>query len=64
MNDQSPDEKWKAQIIKLKVMFPFLEEDDFAYDYGMKDVMLNRLQDKLGKNREELNEILAAMPEE
>jgi hypothetical protein len=64
MNNQSPDEKWKNQVNKLKEMYPSLEEDDFTYDYGMKDVMLNRLQDKLGKNREELNEMLAAIPSE
>lgn len=61
MNNQAPEEKWKLQVAQLQEIYPFLHEEDFIYDYGMKDVMLDKLQEKLGKNREELNEMLAAM---
>jgi hypothetical protein len=61
MNNQSPDDKWKIQVEKLKEMYPFLVEDDFTYDYGMKDVMLDKLQVKLGKDRDQLNEIISAI---
>jgi hypothetical protein len=58
MNDKSPDKKWIDQIAELKVLFPFLQDDDFQYDYGRKEDMLNALQIKLGKDRVELNELL------
>lgn len=61
MSNQSPDEKWIIQVDKLKETYPFLDEDDFTYDYGMRDVMLDKLQNKLGKNRDELNEMLGAI---
>lgn len=61
MNNETPDEKWIIQVKELKAMYPFLEAEDFTFDYGMKDVTLNKLQLKLGKNREELNEILDAL---
>jgi hypothetical protein len=35
-----------------------LVNDDLRYDYGMKEVMLTRLQLKLGKSREGLNSLL------
>lgn len=40
-------------------MFPELGEEDFKYAYGMKDAMLTRLQEKLGKSRSELNELIS-----
>jgi hypothetical protein len=54
----SPDQRWKMQKAKLQLKFPHLNEDDFKYDYGMKDTMMDNLQAKLGKTRDELNELL------
>jgi hypothetical protein len=34
--------------------FSQLNDEDFRYDYGMKEVMMTKLQAKLGKSREEL----------
>ena len=39
-------------------MFPDLQENDFLYDYGGKEAMMNKLQTKIGKTRSELNELL------
>jgi hypothetical protein len=62
MNDiRNPDDLWKIQKSKLKLLFRHLHDDDFYYDYGKKDVMLEQLQAKLGKSREELNALLAGL---
>jgi hypothetical protein len=39
-------------------MFPELNDEDFKYDYGMKERMLANLQMKLGISRSELNELI------
>lgn len=55
---KSPDELWRIQKAKLLLRFSQLDEEDFHYDYGMKEVMMSKLQVKLGKSREELNACL------
>ena len=57
----TPDRRWKGQKTKLKLLFNHLDDDDFKYDYGKKEVMMTTLQAKLGKSREELNVLLAAL---
>ena len=57
----NPEELWTVQKAKLRLVFTHLHEDDFRYDYGKKDVMLDSLQKKLGKTREELNAILLGL---
>ena len=59
MNDETPEQKWKIQTAKLHELFPFLQDEDFHFDYGMKEVMMNKLQEKIGKSREQLNELLS-----
>ena len=62
MNDiKNPEELWTIQKAKLKLLFNHLHEEDFHYDYGKKDVMLEQLQAKLGKTREELNVLLLGL---
>jgi hypothetical protein len=62
MNDiKNPEELWTLQKAKLKLRFTHLDDEDFQYDYGKKDVMLDLLQKKLGKSREELNHILLVL---
>lgn len=61
VDGRSPDEKWTDQVSKMKIKFTFLRDQDFRFDYGKKDVMLNSLQAKLGKDRQELNEMLGDM---
>jgi hypothetical protein len=58
---QTPDQNWRRQKAKLKLMFAHLDNVDFYYDYGMKDVMMTNLQVKLGKSREELNTLLTQL---
>lgn len=52
---KNPDALWAYQKAKLSLLFPHLHADDFYYDYGKKDVMLEQLHAKLGKSRNELN---------
>lgn len=62
MNDiKKPEDLWTLQKAKLKLLFTHLHDEDFQYDYGKKDEMLESLQKKLGKSREELNEILLGL---
>lgn len=60
-NALAPEENWNRQKAKLNAMFPVLDSDDLRYDYGMKEVMLNNLQVKLGLSREDLNFLLAKL---
>jgi hypothetical protein len=59
--EKNPEELWRMQKAKLQLLFTHLHEEDFRYDYGKKDVMLDKLQAKLGKSREELNTILLSL---
>jgi hypothetical protein len=62
MNDiTNPEELWAVQKGKLRTLFSNLDEEDFRYDYGKKDMMLESLQKKLGKTREELNLLLSEL---
>ena len=61
MKNESPDKKWTEQLSKLKVKFPFLQDEDFHYDYGRKEEMLTALQNRLNKDRVALNELLDAL---
>lgn len=53
-----PNERWRVQKEKLLRNFSYLTERDFHFDYGMRDVMMTKLQAKLGKSRDELNALL------
>jgi hypothetical protein len=57
----NPGNAWRMQKAKLLLKFTHLNESDFYYDYGMKDVMMRRLEAKLGKSRDELNTLLGKL---
>lgn len=50
---------WQIQKGRLKQLFTNLSDKDLLYIDGKKDEMLGRLQEKLGKTKEELNEIIS-----
>ena len=52
---------WNEQKGKLKQKYANLTDDDLLFAEGKKDEMLGRLQKKLGKSKEELNKIIAAL---
>jgi hypothetical protein len=60
-NIKEPDQRWHIQKEKLLLRFSYLNESDFRYDYGMKEVMMCKLQAKLGKSRDELNSLILTL---
>lgn len=49
---------WNETKGKLKKKFAQLTDDDLLYQEGREDELLGRLQQKLGKTRAEIDEIL------
>jgi uncharacterized protein YjbJ (UPF0337 family) len=52
---------WNEQKSKLKTKFAVLTDNDLMFAEGKKDEMLAKLQAKLGKSKDELQKIIAAM---
>jgi len=61
MNKSQVKGNWNEQKGKLKQKFAILTDDDLMFAEGKKDVMLGRLQIKLGKSKEELNKLMAEL---
>jgi len=49
---------WNEQKSKLRAKFPTLTDADLHYEAGNRDVMFTKLQNKLGKTREELDTVM------
>lgn len=45
---------WREQKILLKRRFPILSDDDFLFEDGKKETMLQKLEEKLGISKPEL----------
>ena len=52
---------WKEIKGKLKQKFAKLENSDLLIPDGKKDEMLDRLQAKLGKSKEEIQKIISEL---
>jgi uncharacterized protein YjbJ (UPF0337 family) len=61
MNSEEVRGSWNEQKGRLKQKFAVLTDNDLLFVDGKKDEMLGRLQIKLGKSKEELLKILAAI---
>lgn len=61
MNTTGLKGNWEEQKGKLKQKFALLTDNDVMLLEGKKEEMLGRLQIKLGKTKEELQEIIAAL---
>jgi uncharacterized protein YjbJ (UPF0337 family) len=61
MNTIEAKGNWKEQKGKLKMKFAALLDNDLLFEEGKKDEMFGRLQVKLGKSKEELLKIIAAL---
>lgn len=59
MNKQEIQGNWNEQKGKLKQLFASLSDEDLLLQEGKKDEMLGKIQKKLGKTKEELNQIIA-----
>lgn len=61
MNTTELKGNWNEQKGKLKQKFAELTDNDLMFAEGKKDEMLGRLQIKLGKTKEELHKLIAAL---
>ena len=52
---------WNEQKGKLKQKFANLTDNDLMFAEGKKEEMLGNLQIKLGKTKEELRDLIAAL---
>lgn len=52
---------WKERKGKLRQKFGFISETDLLFEEDRKEEMLAKLQIKLGKTKEELIKIIAAL---
>lgn len=61
MNTTQLKENWEEQKGKLKQKFSTITDNDLIYLEGKKEEMLEKLQIKLGKTKEELQKILKSI---
>jgi hypothetical protein len=54
-------ENWNDQKLKLKKKFPTLTDKDLFFTIGRKNEMLANLQIKLGKSKEEWQQIIESL---
>lgn len=55
--------KWNSIKGRLKSEFAHLTDDDLSFAEGKEEELLGRLQQKLGKTKEELREMIARLGE-
>ena len=61
MNTTELKGNWNEQKGKLKKKFAVLTDNDLMFEEGKKEEMFGKLQIKLGKSKEELDKIIAAL---
>ncbi len=59
MNTTELKGNWNEQKGKLKQKYANLTDDDLMFADGKKDEMYGKLQKKLGKTREELDDVMS-----
>lgn len=61
MNTLQIKGNWNETAGKLKQQFANLTDDDLLYKKGKEEELLGRLQNKLGKTKEELRKIISKL---
>jgi uncharacterized protein YjbJ (UPF0337 family) len=61
MNTTELNGNWNEQKGRLKQKFAFLTDNDLLFEEGKKEEMLGKIQIRLGKTKEELAAIIAAL---
>jgi hypothetical protein len=56
-----PVENWNERKMKLKQKFEFLTQSELIFEDAKKELMLSKLQSKLGKSREEVQIIIETL---
>jgi len=59
--DRHAKSTWAEQQTKLKAKYPTLTDADFKFEEGKKEMMMEKLRIKVGKSKEELATIIAAL---
>ncbi len=52
---------WNEQVGKLKTQFAILTDNDLMFEEGKKEEMLGKLQIKLGKTKEEFQDLMNSL---
>ena len=60
MNTTEVKGNWNEQKGKLKQKFASLTDNDLMFEKGKKEEMMGKIQIKLGKTKQELEEIISA----
>jgi len=61
MNKLSMKGNWKEIAGKLKQKYANLTDDDLLFKEGKEEELLGRLQNKLGKTKEEIRKLVEKM---
>jgi hypothetical protein len=61
MNELTTSEHWQELQSKLKVKYPQLTEADLEYQEPLQQDMLRMVEYKLGKTKEEMQEIITML---
>ena len=61
MNDLTIKGNWNQLKGKLKQKYSELSDDDLAYAEGKEDELLGRLQEKLGKTKDQIKEEISQL---
>jgi len=61
MNPTELKGNWNEQKGKLKKRFAVLTDNDLMFEGGKREELFGKLQIKLGKSKEELDKIIAAL---
>ena len=61
MNKTEIKGRWGELKGKLKKQFATLTDNDLLYEEGKEDELYGRLQKKLGRSREEVEEIISRL---
>lgn len=61
MNKSEIKGNWNEQKGLLKKHFAVLTDNDLMFEEGKKDIMFGKLQQKLGKSKEELEKIMKGL---
>jgi uncharacterized protein YjbJ (UPF0337 family) len=52
---------WKEQKNNLKKRFALLTEDGLMFNESKRETLIEKLQSKLGKSKEEIKEIISSL---
>ena len=61
MNSLKLKGNWNEVAGKLKQQFANLTDDDLLFEKGKDEELLGRLQNKLGKTKEEIHKIISKL---